>query len=127
MTRFSVILAAPLIALALPTAALAHPKLLSSTPAAKATVSQVKEIKLTFSEKLVPQFTGIDVTMTGMPGMANHAPMKISGFKTSVAPDGKTLIAALPRPLPAGSYDLKWHAVAADTHRIEGKFSFSVK
>ena len=32
MTRLSVLLAAPLIALALPTAALAHPKLLSSTP-----------------------------------------------------------------------------------------------
>ena len=40
MTRLSVLLAAPLIALALPTAALAHPKLLSSTPAAKATVSK---------------------------------------------------------------------------------------
>jgi len=127
MTRLSVLLAAPLIALALPTAALAHPKLLSSTPAAKATVSKTKEIKLTFSEKLVPQFTGIDLTMTSMPGMANHGPMKVSGFKTSVSPDGKTLIATLPRPLPAGGYDLKWHAVAADTHRIEGKFSFSVK
>ena len=127
MTRLSVLLAAPLIALALPTAALAHPKLLSSTPAAKATVSKTKEIKLTFSEKLVPQFTGIDLTMTSMPGMANHGPMKVSGFKTSVSPDSKTLIATLPRPLPAGGYDLKWHAVAADTHRIEGKFSFSVK
>lgn len=126
MTRLSVLLAAPLIALALPTAALAHPKLLSSTPAANATVSKTKEIKLTFSEKLVPQFTGIDLTMTSMPGMANHA-MKVSGFKTSVSSDGKTLIATLPRPLPAGGYDLKWHAVAADTHRIEGKFSFSVK
>ena len=115
MTRLSVLLAAPLIALALPTAALAHPKLLSSTPAAKATVSKTKEI------------TGIDLTMTSMPGMANHGPMKVSGFKTSVSPDGKTLIATLPRPLPAGGYDLKWHAVAADTHRIEGKFSFSVK
>jgi len=127
MTRLSLLLAAPLIAMALPTAAFAHPKLLSSTPAAGSTAAKPKEIKLVFSERLVAQFSGIDLTMTSMPGMAKHAPMKISGFTTAVAADGKTLVASLPRPLPAGSYTLKWHAVAADTHRIAGEISFAVK
>ena len=71
--------------------------------------------------------SGIDLAMTGMPGMANHAPMKIAGFKTSVAADGKTLVAVFPRPLPAGTYKLDWHAVSTDTHRITGTLAFTVR
>ena len=63
--------------------------------------------------------------MTGMPGMANHKPMPVKGFATKVT--GKTMTVTLPRALPTGSYDLKWHVVAADQHRIEGSYSFKVK
>jgi methionine-rich copper-binding protein CopC len=59
--------------------------------------------------------------------MAHHAPMKVTGFKTDIGPDGKTLVATLPRALPAGSYDAHWHAVSVDTHRVEGHFSFTVR
>lgn len=112
---------------ALPSVAMAHPKLLSSNPAANATIAKPIKLTLTFSEKLLAPLSGIDLTMTGMPGMADHAPMPIKGFKTAVEGDGKTLIVALPRALPAGSYDLNWHIVGADQHKIAGKFSFSVK
>ncbi|MCJ2180931.1 copper homeostasis periplasmic binding protein CopC [Novosphingobium album (ex Hu et al. 2023)] len=105
--------------------ALAHPKLLSSTPAADSSVSKPATIVLNFSETLVGPLSGIDLVMTGMPGMANHKPMPIKGFTANA--DGKTLKVALPRPLPAGSYALSWHAVAADQHRIEGSFTFTVK
>lgn len=108
-------------------AALAHAKLLSSSPAADAKVSNVKTLSLTFSEGLVEKLSGVDLVMTGMPGMANHSPMKVSGFKSALAADGKTLTLTLPRALPAGSYTLTWHAVTADTHRIEGNYAFSVK
>ena len=84
-------------------------------------------LQLTYSEKLIPALSGIALTMTAMPGMKSHAPMKVSGFKTSVAADGKTMIVALPRPLPAGTYQVQWHAVAGDTHRITGAYSFRVK
>jgi len=112
---------------ALPSTAMAHPKLLSSTPAASATVAKPTKLTLTFSEKLVAPLSGIDLTMTGMPGMENHAPMPIKGFKTAVDGDGKTMIITLPRALPGGSYDLDWHIVGADQHKAAGKFSFSVK
>ena len=114
-------------AMAVPTAAFAHPKLVASNPAANSTVSKPTRITLTYSEKLIAPMTRVDLTMTSMPGMANHKPMKVAGFKTSVAGDGKTLVIALPRPLPAGTYDLKWHTVGADTHRINGGFSFKVR
>ena len=116
--------AAFLAVIALPTPAFAHPRLVSSTPAAEATVSKPGKIALNFSEQLVAPLTGIELTMTAMPGMANHKPMPVTGFKTEVK--GKTLTATLPRPLPNGTYLVKWHAVAADQHRIEGSFSFKV-
>lgn len=115
------------IALMSSSAALAHAKLLASTPAADATVSNVKTLSLSFSETLVEKLSGVEIVMTGMPGMANHAPMKVAGFKSTLGGDGKVITIALPRALPAGSYDVKWHAVTADTHRIEGGYSFSVK
>lgn len=110
--------------LAIPTAAFAHPRLVSSTPAQEATVSKPSKLALNFSETLVGPLTGIELTMIEMPGMANHKPMPVKGFKTEIK--GKTLTATLPRPLPAGTYLLKWHAVAADQHRIEGSFTFKV-
>ncbi|PKB25358.1 hypothetical protein B0I00_0554 [Novosphingobium kunmingense] len=106
--------------------ALAHPKLVSSSPAASATVAATNRLTLTFSERLM-QLSGIDLAMTGMPGMANHAPMKIGGVRTTVGRDGKTLIAALPRRLAAGTYKLDWHVVSVDTHRIAGSLTFTVR
>lgn len=126
MTLPRIWLAVPtLAALAIATPAPAHPKLVSSSPAANATVAKPTRATLTYSETLLAPMSGVDLTMTGMPGMAKHAPMKITGFKTAV--EGKTIVVTFPRPLPAGTYDLKWHAVAGDTHRIEGAFTFAVK
>lgn len=112
-------------AIALPGVAAAHSKLLSSSPAANATVAKPTKLTLTFSETFLAPMSGVDLIMTGMPGMADHPPMPIKGFKTSV--EGKTMTVTLPRALPAGSYDLKWHIVGADQHKMEGGYSFKVK
>ena len=107
--------------------AFAHPRIVSAQPAQGTSASNVTQISISFSEPLVAALSGIDVMMTGMPGMASHQPMKITGVKTSVAPDGVTLVAKLSRPLPAGSYAAAWHAVATDTHRVGGMLTFTVK
>src|SRR3546814_6321967 len=52
---------------------------LSSTPAANATMAKSNRVVLAFNEKLVAKFSGAEIVMTGMPGMPNHGPMKISG------------------------------------------------
>ncbi|WP_022682290.1 copper homeostasis periplasmic binding protein CopC [Sphingobium bisphenolivorans] len=122
-----ILLTAAVALAALPSVAMAHPKLLSSTPAANATVAKPTKLSLSFSEKLLAPLSGVELTMTGMPGMADHAPMPIKGFKTAVEGDGKTMVVTLPRALPAGSYDLNWHIVGADQHKIAGKYSFTVK
>lgn len=103
----------------------AHPRLVSASPAANASVARPKQIVLTFSEPLVAPLSGIELTMTAMPGMANHPRMPIRGFTIKV--EGPTLTAKLTRPLSVGTYELKWHVVAADQHRIENSYTFTVR
>lgn len=106
--------------------ALAHPKVLSGTPAAGATVAAPAKITLQMSEPLVAKLSGATLTMTGMPGMSSHAPMPMAA-KSSVSPDGKTLILMPTKKLPAGHYRVDWHGVSGDTHRVTGTHEFDVK
>lgn len=105
---------------------LAHPKLLSSTPAAESTVAPLSRIEVAFSEKLVPQFTGATLARTDMPGMPMHAPMQMK-VASSVDADGTRLVVTTSKPLPKGSYKLSYHVVSTDTHRVEGGFGFKVQ
>jgi hypothetical protein len=102
------------------TSAAAHAKLVSSSPAAATTVAAPKQIVLKFNEKLQPKFSGADLTMPQMNDMAVAA-------KTSVAKDGMTVVITPAKPLAPGAYAVKWHAVTADTHRMEGKLDFTVR
>lgn len=103
--------------LTLATQAHAHAKLVGSTPAADTTATAPKQITLQFNEKVQPKFTGVEVTMGGAP----------VALKTSVAKDRMTLVGAPTRPFAAGVYQVKWHAVTADTHRMQGAYSFTVR
>lgn len=104
----------------------AHTRIVSSTPAAGASAKAVKTVTLTFNEAFMPKLSGLEIVMTAMPGMAGHAPMKITGVKVAPSADNKSLVATLAKPLPAGTYDVNWHAVGDDTHRMTGKVSFKV-
>ena len=127
MTKFRLLMTAPILAaLAFANSAQAHAKLVTSTPAANATVAKPTKISLTFSEKIMPAFSGAELVMTTMPGMAMHAPMKM-GFTSAMSADGKTMTLLVKRALPTGTYKLNWHAGGADTHRMTGDFSFTVK
>ena len=128
MSKFRLTLAAPvLVALAFAAGAQAHTKLVSSSPAANTTVAKPGRVVLTFNERVVANFTGATLAMTSMPGMANHKPMAITGFTSAMSADGKTLTLTMRRALTAGTYQLKWHAAGADTHRMQGALSFTVK
>jgi hypothetical protein len=102
------------------TGAQAHAHLLSSTPADKATVASPKELTLTFSEKLQPKFSGLKLTMPDMNNM-------VMATKVKIAKDGMTMIATPTAPLPPGAYAASWYAVTADTHRMQGQITFTVK
>lgn len=104
----------------------AHPKLLSATPAANSSAKAVSRVVLKFSERITPKLSGATLTMTGMPGMANHPDMKMTGVSAAVGSDGTSIVLTTAKPLPAGSYRVDWYVVGADTHRITGTHSFSV-
>ena len=116
--------------LALSGAAQAHPRLLSSTPKVGAAVARPHMIQLKFSERLIGPMTGADVVTTAMPpmpGMVGRPAVKIAGFATTLAADGKTLTLSRKAALPAGGYQVVWHAVSTDTRGVAGRFAFSVK
>lgn len=108
-------------------AASAHPKLITSAPAAAGVSDGKSDFTLQFNEDLVAQFSGMSIVMTAMPGMKMTAPMAVGAVATTLGPDSKTLIGHPKAPLTAGTYKLAWHAVSTDTHRVEGSYSFTVK
>jgi len=96
-----------------------HPVLEASDPGQGATVSSPKEVRLTFTENLIARFSGL--TIKDQSGRA------IGTASPSVDPnDKRQLIVPISTPLPPGAYDVDWHAVGADTHRVTGHFSFRV-
>ena len=115
----------PAVLLAFASAAHAHPKLVAATPAPNATVAKPGRVELRFSERLMPRFSGADLMMTGMKGMA-HPPMKVPAT-AAVAVDGRTLVVTPKSPLGSGTYNVAWRVVSADTHRITGRHAFAVK
>ncbi|MBB4619756.1 copper homeostasis periplasmic binding protein CopC [Sphingomonas abaci] len=106
-------------------AAQAHPKLMTASPAANATVAKPARVELRFSEKLMPKFSGADLMMIGHSG-ASHAPMKVTAT-AAVAGDGNTLVLTPKAPLALGRYTVTWHVVSRDTHRVAGNYAFAVK
>jgi len=105
----------------------AHPRLLETSPRANSGVAGTKLVSLTFSERLLASMSGGDILLTGRPGVPNQPPMKVSGFKPSIVANGKTLQLVSARSLAKGSYQVEWHVVATDTHRVAGVFAFQVK
>ena len=103
--------------------AAAHPKLVSASPAANAMVATPTHVHLHFSEKLVPAFSKGDVTMAAIPGMAA---MKVLST-ASVAKDGKTLVITPRTRMASGRYVVDWHVVSTDTHKVAGRYAFTVK
>jgi hypothetical protein len=121
MTRIrSVLLAASAALLLSASAALAHPKVVSSDPPADGHVTgSPKAIRIEFSEAFMPKFTG--VVLKDAKGRV------IPTGKAAADPQKKTvLVVPLKGALAPGDYVVEWHAVGDDTHRVGGRFGFMV-
>jgi methionine-rich copper-binding protein CopC len=99
--------------------AYAHPQLQSAEPAAGAVTSSPKQIKITFNESVIPQFSGVE--------LKDQIGKVIATGKASTDPaNKKQLLVPIQEQLPPGDYKVEWHAVSDDTHRVKGSYSFSV-
>ncbi|WP_130618496.1 copper homeostasis periplasmic binding protein CopC [Dyella amyloliquefaciens] len=105
-------------------AVFAHPKIVSTTPTDHAEVSAPSTIEIAFSETLMTQLSGADLTMTEKSGTTGSTKIEV---KTAASADAKSLVITPARPLSPGTYRVDWHAVSTDTHAVKGSFSFRVK
>jgi len=112
--------------LASPSIALAHTRVIASTPAEGATAARPRVVTLTFSEALLPPTAAASIVMTAMHGMKNHSPMVIRNFAAAWSNSNRTMTLTLRQPLRAGTYEVRWQAAGADGHRMNGIVNFTV-
>jgi len=94
-----------------------HPQ--TQTPGANAEVSAPAAVKIEFDGPLEPAFSTLSVSdAQGHIVSTGHAQVDST--------DRKLISVALPS-LPSGKYTVHWTAVAADSHRTQGDYSFSIK
>ena len=100
-------------------AAFAHAHLVKATPAAGGTVPAApSEVTLRFSEKLEPKFSSVVVR--------DSAGKQVDKGDAAVDKADRMVIRVLLPPLEPGVYKVEWKAVSADTHKINGDFTFKV-
>ena len=74
-----------------------------------------REVTLWFTQKLEPAFSSITVT--------DSAGERVDTGKTRVS--GSQMSVSL-RPGGVGTYHVTWHVLSADTHKMDGSFTFQV-
>jgi len=120
MTKMTSIAAIAMIAsIACGSLAYAHPEMQTAEPAAGAATTSPKQIKITFNENVMVQFSGVE--------LKDHDGRMIPTGKATVDPaNKKQLLVPVNETLSPGEYKVEWHAVSDDTHRVKGSYSFSV-
>jgi copper resistance protein C len=98
----------------------AHAFLDHSDPAVGSTVPTPPGVMhLWFTQQLEPAFSSVTI-MDRSGATVNDGPAAIdAGNKSEL--DVKL------KPLPAGTYKVKWHVLSVDTHTTEGDFTFNVR
>lgn len=104
----------------LPSVALAHTKLVRSTPAAGSSVAKAPtELRLTFSEK-------VELAMSRVKLLDANG-QEVALARLADGDDaGKTVVAAVRSTLAPGTYTVTWQVAGRDGHPVRGQFSFVV-
>ena len=90
-------------------------------PSPNARVSApVQMIHVVFNQPVDVKASGFDVTTSD--GKAVDV-----GNAMPMGSDGKMLMAMPKTPLPAGTYRVKWHTIAANSQPLQGEFSFTAQ
>lgn len=99
--------------------AFAHARPKVMTPAPDSVGPSPSVVSITFSEAVEPKFSSINVT--------DEQGKKLNtASSVPAANDPKTLTLAMP-VLSPGGYLVQWVSLAADGHRLEGEYKFTVK
>lgn len=94
----------------------AHATLDHAEPGAGSTVKTApQEVSLSFTQKLESAFSKISVT--------NASGQEVNTGKPRISGNQMAISLA---PLGAGTYRVKWHVLATDTHTTDGSFTFRI-
>jgi copper resistance protein C len=95
----------------------AHTTLVTSIPKEGETLkTSPSEIRLTFSERIEPLLSAMEVVGAKGEGLDIGNPV-VRGAEMAIPLEGS---------LDAGIYKVNWHLVSMDGHRVEGAFAFEV-
>jgi methionine-rich copper-binding protein CopC len=113
-----------ILVLAVPLAALAHAKMLRSTPGAGDVSQPPPQVELWFNELLDAKFNSIAV----FPAAELNAKPRTSLTKgeAQVDPQDRTHLIVPLKPLPPGNYMVEWRVLSLDGHSAPGRFEFRV-
>ena len=102
-----------------PAAVRAHAFLDHADPAVGSTLQTApSDLHIWFTQELEPAFTWIQVT--------DSSGASVTDGSAAIDPNNKQEMDVKLKPLPAGTYTVKWHALSVDTHTTEGDFTFKV-
>jgi copper resistance protein C len=98
--------------------AFAHAFLDHAVPGVGTTVGAApSELDLTFTQDLVPAFSGVHVSRESGASVAIGRP---------VFGPANTIHVRLSRSLTPGTYIVSWHVVSVDTHHTQGTYKFTI-
>ena len=118
--RTALIVTAAFATLAIAGQASAHARLILGSPKAGETVAAPKELKLQYSESIVPEASS--VTVAGPSGAA------VATGKLALDAKDKRVVHVPFTTSPApGVYKVNWKMKTPDGHSTDGDFSFTVK
>jgi copper resistance protein C len=114
--RILTIATTTLLTLTASTAAFAHGFLDHAEPRVGSTVPTApREVALFYTQNLEPAFSSVEVSDASGARVDQGKPrISASTMRISV------------KPLPPGTYRVRWHILSVDTHRTEGSFTFQV-
>ena len=103
--------------------AVAHPRLVSASPAANRHLAVAPvEISVTFNENVTLALSKLTLLN------ATRQPVALDSLRSGSGSggDSKTFLARTIGKLAAGRYTVKWQAAGSDGHPMRGEFSFVV-
>jgi copper resistance protein C len=100
--------------------ALAHAHLVRATPAVGGTVQMpLSEVTLRFNERLEGKFSSVVVR--------DSTGKQVDKGDGTVDRNDRTLMRVqLQQPVAPGVYKVEWKVMSADTHKVDGNFTFKV-
>jgi methionine-rich copper-binding protein CopC len=109
---------------AAPVEALAHARMIRSSPTADGVTQSPQVVELWFNELLDDGFNSIVVYPAAEASAKTHT--SLTQGEAKVDPSDKTHLTVAVKPLPPGEYMVEWRVLSLDGHSAPGRFKFRV-